>query len=711
MMPNFLIKGAIAFILATFLTLAYLFIPQTYFSLNNNLRDFLFNIRGEIPQSNQVVIIDIDEKALTQYGQWPWSRSVVADLITKLNDANVGIIGLDIVFAEADQTSPHRIASKIKGNTAKLANYDKILAKTLATTPTVGGYVFIFEENKQKNTPLIPATFIEKGLQNNNSILEAKGIVLNIDMLQKKFYSSGFFNNIPDEGGMIRRVPLIMRYADIVYPSLVLEMLRIYSGISKVTLSGDDVGVKQIKFGKFKIPTDYAGRLIINFRGARKHFNYISAADILNGDFDIKDIDGKFVLIGTSSVGLSDLRSIPFDIAIPGVEVHANALENILKGDFLYEPSNVVLYDVAIIWSIVFFLVFLFSYVGSWFLLPVATVLGIILFYSFFYILFSLGIVLNLLFPLLAFVATLILSVSIDYIITSRQRETVKRLFSKKVSTAVMHDLLKHNNEDILKARDENVAIFFSDIRGFTQISETIGSSHKLVALLNRYMTPMVSAISDSEGTVDKFIGDAIMAYWNAPNKVENYADKAVTTALEQIHILKELNIELNEEFGITLVIGISVHTGLVTVGEMGSIGRSDYTVIGDNVNLASRLEGLNKLYGSSIIISKETKNSLHYSYVLRSLDMVRVKGKQEVVEVFEVIAPEEEKNRKDELTEYTNALAMYRAGKISQAYALFTVLEEKYTCKLYALYLQRCQAYFDNPKKAFNIISTMLEK
>ena len=711
MMSNFLIKGALAFILATFLTWAYLFIPQIYFSLNNNLRDFLFNIRGELSQSNQVVIVDIDEKSLKQYGQWPWSRSVVADLLNKLNDANVGIIGLDIVFAEADQTSPHRIASKIEGNTAELDNYDLILAETLATTPTVGGYVFTFEENDQENAPLIPAVFLEKGLQENNSIIQPKGVVLNIDTLQKKFYSSGFFNNIPDEGGMIRRVPLVMRYDSVIYPSLVLEMLRIYSGTSKVNLLGDNVGLKQIQLGDLTIPTDHAGRLIINFRGARKHFNYISAADIVNGDFNTKDIAGKFVLIGTSSVGLSDLRSIPFDIGIPGVEVHANTLDNILKGDFLYESADVVLYDIVIIWGIVFLLMFSFSYVGSWLLLPVAIGVGFALFYSFFSLLFTQGVVLNLLFPLIAFVATLIFSVSIDYIITSRQRETVKRMFAKKVSTAVMDDLLKHDNEDILKVRDETVAIFFSDIRGFTQISETIGSSQKLVALLNRYMTPMVNAIANREGTVDKFIGDAIMAYWNAPNQVENYSDKAVSTALEQMRILKDLNVELEEEFGISLDIGISVHTGLVTVGEMGTIGRSDYTIIGDNVNLASRLEGLNKLYGTHIIISEETKNQLQDDYFIRSLDIVRVKGKKNVVEIFEVILEEDGVKYADEYKRYEDALIMYRGGKIKQAHAVFDTLNEEHTSKLYTLYLQRCQAYFDNPKKAFDIISTMLEK
>ncbi len=710
-MSKFLIKSSAALILALLLSWAYLFIPQTFFSFNDHLRDYLFNIRGELPKSNRIVIIDIDETSLKQYGQWPWSRSVVSDLITKLSDANAGIIGLDIVFAEPDQTSPHRIASKIKDNTSNLDNYDLVLAKTLSSTPTVGGYIFTFEENEQDKVPLIPTVFIEKGLQHNHSMLQPKGVILNIDLLQEKLYSSGFFNNIPDAGGMIHRVPLIMRYNGIVYPSLVLELARIYSRSSKVEIYGDKVGIEKIQFADYTIPTDHAGRLIVNFRGAGRHFKYISAADILNGNFDTKEIAGKFVLIGTSAVGLSDLRSIPFDSTIPGVEVHANTLDNILTGDFLHEPFDAVVYDLLILWSIVFVLTLLFSYLSSWLLLPVAIAVGFLLFNMFFYLLFDLGIVLNLLFPLLAFVSTLILSVSIDYIVTSRQREVLQNIFAKKVSKAVMDDLIKHGNDEILKVRDENVAIFFSDIRGFTQISETIGSSQKLVAMLNRYMTPIVEEIANREGTVDKFIGDAIMAYWNAPNQVENYADKAVTSALEQIRILKQLNVQLDHEFGVMLDIGISIHTGLVTVGEMGSVGRSDYTIIGDNVNLASRLEGLNKLYGTSIIISADTKNKLHETYTLRSLDLVRVKGKKEAVEVFEVMPLEGDVKRDKELHAYKTALETYRYGKIKEAYTLFKALEKEYGCKLYRLYLQRCQEYLEDPKKPFDPVHTMLVK
>ena len=709
-MSNFFIKGSLTFILALFLTWAYLVMPLTFFSLNNNLSDFLFDIRGELPKNDKIVIIDIDENALSKYGQWPWSRSVVSDMLLKLRDAEAGIIGLDIVFAERDKTSPHSIASQIGVDASTLDNYDKVLAKTLTETPTVGGYVFKFDEVVGEKSPLIPAVFIQKGLKDNSHFLHPNGIVLNIDILQESFYSSGFFNNIPDEDGMIRRVPLLLRYQDMVFPSLALEMLRIYSNISKVEVSGDEIGVHKITFGDFSIPTDHAGRFIINFRGPNKHFNYISAADILSGNFNHSDIAGKFVLVGTSAVGLVDLRATPLDRAIPGVEVHANVLDNILQKDFISEPLHLILYDLAIIWSIIFILILLFSYVKPWLYVPVMIVTAYLLFNMLFYALFSMGIVLNVLFPLLAFVGIVIVSVFIDYFLASRQREFLQRIFAKKVSKSVMDDLINNSNENILEVREQEVAIFFSDIRGFTSIAERIGSSKKLVALLNSYMTPIVDEISNREGTVDKFIGDAIMAYWNAPNRVDNYADKAVRSALKQVEILEKLNVDLEKEFNITLEIGIAIHTGLVTVGEMGSLGRSDYTIIGDNVNLASRLEGLNKFYDTTIIISADTKELLQDEYTLRSLDIVRVKGKDRAVEIFEVI-PSKEEVLDEELSAYSVALSSYRDGHVEEAHGLFQKLGTQYKHKIYDIYLERCREYIDNPKREFSSIFRMYEK
>ncbi|WP_309496453.1 adenylate/guanylate cyclase domain-containing protein [Sulfurovum sp.] len=701
-MSNSLVKYSIISTFALFLSWTYLYTPQSFFAINTHLNDFLFTLRGDLPKSKSIVIIDIDEESLEEFGQWPWSRSRVAKLIQTLSDAKSGTIGLDIVFAEADKTSPHSIAQKLNMNVKDLDNYDEILAKTFSSTPVIGGYFFRFDEGKHNKTPMIPTIFFERGIQNSNTILEAKSVVLNIDILQDELYSSGFFNNIPDPDGMIRSVPLVMRYKGSLYPSLALEMLRIYSNESGIEVIGDEIGIDKIKIGDYHIPTDHSARLQINYRGGGKHFDYISAKDILTGEFDPNEIEGKFVLIGTSAIALSDLRSIPLDSVIPGVEIQANILDNILVGDFIYKPFNQVLYDLIIIWLIIFVFAMIVSYLKSWLLLPVLVASCLLLYKFFLYLLFDQGMVVNLLFPILAFIGTLILTVTMDYLSTSRQKEFIKRTFAKKVSKAVMDDLINDKSKDLFVAREQEVAIFFSDIRGFTTIGEEIKSSQKLVALLNRYMTPMVDEISKLDGTVDKFIGDAIMAYWNAPKPVEKYADKALTSALKQIEVLHTLNDDLYNEFGVKLKIGIAIHVGKVTIGEMGSLDRSDYTIIGDNVNLASRIEGLNKLYGTKIIISEGTKNALQDTYTMRSLDIVKVRGKQESVEVFEVLCLGEGENLSDELDDYAHALKLYRSGEFHQAHAEFSALYSSYKSMLYRIYKERCQEQLESPEKVY---------
>jgi len=708
-MRNFFIKALLTFILAGALSWIYLVMPQAFFSLDNRLRDFMFVTRGELPTSNSVVIIDIDEKSLKEYGQWPWSRDLFAELLYKLRDAGAGVVGLDIVFAEEDRSSPHRLSIEYPELSSKLENYDAILAKCFSQTPVIGGYTFTFEKTDEENFPMIPAVIIERG-HKTSTILEAEGIVLNIEVLQDSMYSSGFFNNIQDEGGMIRSVPLVMRYDNALYTSLPLEMMRVYSGAKKVEVVNDEGGVRSVKFGEFKIPTDKVGRLSINFRGGSKHFPYISVKDILHGDFKQEDVANKFVLVGTSALGLMDLRSIPFDATIAGVEVHANAIDNILKGDFLYKPSDMVLYDVLILWAIVLLFTLFFSYVRSWLIIPFAILSLYGLFELFFTLLFSYGIVLNLLFPFIAFALTLILSVGLDYIIASRQKEEAKRMLGKKVSPAVMEYLLKHSADELVASREVEASIFFSDIRGFTTISEKIGSPDKLIHMLNDYMTPMVDNIVNHKGTIDKFIGDAIMAYWNAPVAVTNHADKAVKSAIEQIEMLVAINRKITPKYDVQIAIGIGVHTGVVTAGDMGSNGRSDYTIIGDNVNLASRLEGLTKQYGAQILISEATRKLLKGVYTIRPMDLVEVKGKSEAVEIHEVIC--NNKNISDaEMQTYLQATELFRDAKVESAYKLYSQLQEKYPSTLYTLYIARCKHFLENPTLEFTPVLTMTTK
>ena len=690
--------------------------PQTFLSIDNRLRDYMFLMRGEISKTvkdrhDNIVIIDIDDKALGTYGQWPWNRKLVADLLYKLSDAEAGIIGLDIVFAESDTHSPHLLKKEYPEITRELLNYDKVLATCLTQTPVLGGFVFDFKnvpQNKDKD-PMSAAIFREVG-KVNSGILEAKGVTLNIDLLQDSMYSSGFFNNIADVDGVIRHIPLIFRYNDFLYPSLALEMLRIYSGAKTIDVNSDETGIKNIKFGDFKVPIDKVGRLFINFRGKGKYFQYISAADILSGKFEKKDVKNKFVLVGTSALGLSDLRSTVYDFAIPGVEVHANAIDNILSGDYLHRPTEIIVYDLFIISIIIIITMVIFQFIKSWFIIFIGG-LAIYGLYEFLYqILFTYGYVVNILFPFIAYVLTIILSIVIDYITTSTQKEEAKRMLGKKVSPAVMEYLLKHSKEDLVASKEVEATIFFSDIRSFTNISEKIGSPDELISMLNRYMTPMVNNIVEHKGTIDKFIGDAIMAYWNAPIKVENHADEAVQSAIEQIEMLVEVNKEITPLYEVTIDIGIGIHTGVVTAGDMGSEGRSDYTIIGDNVNLTSRLEGLTKQYGAQILISKETLYSLVKEYKIRPIDMVEVKGKSEAVEIYEVIC-----NNKivtdEELEIYNKATIFFREGEVIEAHKLYSKLQYNYPCVLYRFYEERCLNFLNNPQQTFTPILKMTTK
>lgn len=709
-MNNTLIKIGIALGVSLFFSWVYLFTPQGFYSLDNKLRDFMFLVRGELPKNDSIVIIDIDNDTLNEIGQWPWPRNKVAQLIENLTQANAGIIGLDMVFSEPDRTSPHLLQKKFPNISQDLPNYEEILAKTFETSPVVGGYTFSDNVTGETRAPLIPAVFIQKGLKNTDYLKDPNGIVLNTPRLQDALYSSGFFHTTPDADGIMRNTPLVQRYQGEIYPSLAFEMLRIYSGSNTVKIIGDDNGVTSIEFGNFKVPTDHTGALLINFRGPQRHFKYISASDIMHNKFGPKEIENKFVLIGTSALGLKDLRSTPFDSTSPGVEVHANVIDNVMQGDFISKPLIARLYDLAFIWVLVFSLMLLFSLVNSYLIIPFAALLLLGMLYLFYSLLFSYGLALTLIIPVLAFFSTLIFSLTFDYLIASRHKEQAQRILGKKVSPSVMHHLLAHSDEDLVASKEVEATVFFSDIRSFTSISEKVGSPTKLISLLNSYMTPMVDTIISHKGTIDKFIGDAIMAYWNAPIEVKDHADMAVSSALKQIDLLKQINKDLSEQYDITIQIGIGLHTGLVTAGDMGSEGRSDYTVIGDNVNIASRLEGLTKVYHAQILISKETYSQLKHTYMIRPVDVVELKGKEKSIEVFEVI-PESKQLSDQELHEYHKAITLYRNSKLFEAYNIFKELKEQYPDPLYTLYAERCKHFIDHPELSFSPITTMERK
>ena len=704
----------IALLISLLISSIYIFYPTLPQSFDDKLRDFMFNIRGEIePKSNSVIIIDIDEKSLQSLGQWPWSRDILSKILENLKNSEIAIIGLDIVFAEEDRTSPDKLLKKYNIENKNLPNFDSQFAQTVASTPTILGYQFELADKDfiNKEAPSIQTIIIEKNKKlGNEYLLKARGTILNIPIIQDNSYSSGFFNNIPDESGIIRSVPLIISYNDVIYPSLALETLRIALNTNKIYINYDDNGVENLQLDDYFIPTDRHGRILVNFRGKEKTFKYISALDIYNNNFKKEDIQNKIALVGTSAAALMDLRATPFESIFPGVEVHANVIDNILSKDFLYKPSWIEAVNLLLIFILSFITFFSIRKIPI-ILTPFFIVISFyVVFYSIYYILFNYGLILNILFPFISITLSAAISLIIGYFYEIKRKEEIKTKFASKVSKNVMEELIKDVDNDKLKVQNKEITIFFSDIREFTKIAEELNSPEILVSYLNSYLTPMSNIINKYDGTIDKYIGDCIMAYWNAPFDTVNHADKALRSALEQLSELKILNKNFEKLKQPRINIGIGITTGIATVGEIGSMGRSDYTIIGDNVNIGSRIESLCKFYGTNLIISQDTKDKLVDKYIFRYLDHVKVKGKQNSVIMWEVISLENEESihLKEELENHEKAINLYKNSEFNEALELFKELkirQSELNSVIYEIYISRCTEFIENKSISYDTI------
>ena len=712
---NFLLFGALAGV--------YIQLPQSYQSIDNRLRDFFFINRGTKQDSQTIRIVTIDEASLKELGQWPWERFKISQMLENLSAAGAAVIGLDVFFSEVDKSSPRYVIKSLNKKEElypleNLPDYDDVLTKSISQTPTVLGYIFDLQDERNINQfPMISASITEKNFKGTNFLPVAKGVTLNLEQFQDNALSSGFLNTIPDESGIIRRVPLVIKYQEMVFTSLSLEIYRLISAVENIDINYVATGVSSLDLIQNEtttsIPTDRYGRLFLNFLGPRNSFTYISAIDVINNTFDPALVKGKIVLFGATAVGLLDLRASPFDNALPGIEIHATAIENMLHHDFLHNPDWAEGATVLMLFLIALILTIAYSSLSAYYIVPVMTLALYGLYLLFNYLLFQQGLILNILFPFAAVILFTISSTLMNYLHENHLRRIIRDSFSKKVSSSVVDEILKNKSTDVFIAHEKEISIFFSDIRGFTNISEQLASPTKLIDILNMYMTPMVDSIIEKKGTVDKFIGDAIMAYWNAPNHVENHADASIQSAIQQIARLKEVNKEIKQKYQLTIDIGIGINTGIATVGEMGSSGRSDYTIIGDSVNLASRLEGLCKPYGCKIIISESTLQQAKQDYVIRKLDKVRVKGKKEPISIFEVLAEGKPQGELvEELQDYELALAAYLKAEFQDAKVLFDHLVNSHENNtLYSLYSERSQFYIENPPSEFDGVFTFTTK
>jgi len=685
-----------------------LYLEPVYAPFDIKLREVMFKLHQPSTASDAVVIVDIDSKTINTLGQWPFSRISVAKTLENLSQAGAGIIGMDIVFSSPDRTSPHFMAQQLhlKGD---FINSDKVLAQSVATSPTILGYFYDFKNTTHQAPPSTPAHFKKPSNLQQASLAIAKGVNKNIDPIQSAAYSSGFFNIIGLESGLVDKAALLLDYNGSIYPSLAFEMVRIASQSEDVELFYHSKGLKGIRLQTGDIKTDTQAGIHINYRGPTHSYTYLSFIDVYNNNFNPKMVEGKFVLVGASDIGLHDIVPTLYDATLPGVEVHATIIDNLLNADYLYTPFYSNLLELFLLFCFSIGLGLLYHLISARWVI----VFSLLTFFSAlgldYWLMFEKHQVYNFFLPLLAIVISTLFFALHAYYNEQKQKDFIKQSFSKKVSAAVVEELIQQDI-NTLKSQKRVVTIFFSDIRDFTKISERLEDPQRLIDFLNTYLEPMSKAIIHSKGTIDKFIGDAIMAYWNAPLEVPFHADLALESAIKQLSLLEFLNLHLQKEFNERIEIGIGINTDEAIVAEIGSLGRSDYTLIGDSVNLASRCEGLCKFYGVSLIITEQTKNSLSKPFLLKELDTIRVLGKLKPVTLYEVLY-NEDKKYEDELKLYNTALLSYKQKNFKNALEGFKELQKSFPIKLYDIYALRCLDFIHSPPKDFDGIYEAKQK
>lgn len=687
---------------------------------------FIKYLAGGMP-SPVPVIIDIDEKSLEAYGQWPWPRYRVAQLLEKLTESGVAAIGLDILFSEPDGSSPAQIKQHLKetfgidlnftGLPPLLEDNDALLATVLSQSPTVLGLFLRFDGPNMDSQLLPPPTgLVEQvptgAIPPRTNLLRASGATLPMPAL-RKMATQGFINVLPDSDGIIRAVPLVMQMQNadrqLVYASLALRALMQALGTKTMVLKSNAEGLESIRIGQTLIPVTPEGFFRLPFRGPSRTYPYVSVSDVLENRIPPDFLAGRIALVGTSAAGLLDIRATPLDAVYPGVEVHATVIDSILSGRSISLPAWTMGAQVLAITLTGMLCCVAFGLLKPAVYLPVAIALTTGTVVTSFTI-FQSGAYFSPIYLVLTVIAEGVGLLSLRFWQSDRQKKQLHQAFNRYVSPEVVSRIAQHEG-DILAGEVREVSLLFTDVRGFTNLSEKLQPG-QVVGLLNRYLTPMTALVRASGGTVDKFIGDAIMSFWNAPLDVEEHPAKALRTLLDMHKALNILNIGLQEDFGFCLAMGGGIHTGTVHVGNMGSEELLDYTCIGDNVNLAARLESLCSKYGVGVIISDVTAARCGESFTIRRLDSIRVKGKQQALTIYTAMEPEEMDKRKAEFALADAALLHYQAGDFHTALDAFNAIKAQYPdIKLYSLYADRCTELLAAPPEQWDGVWTFESK
>jgi adenylate cyclase len=598
-----------------------------------------------------VVIIDIDEQSLRSVGQWPWPRTRIADLISRLTQMGALVIAFDVVFAEPDRMSPSVAADEFRDlddatrtKLRALPSNDAVLADALKNSRVVlgeSGLPFAVAQPEGARPPIGLATM---GGDPRPFLLNFPGLLRNVPQLEQSASGRGLFTIRAERDGIVRRVPIVMQAQGTVMPSLSLEMLRVASGSNTVLVRSDNAGVQSAAVPGFVIPTDRNGQLWIHFSPHDKA-RYVSAGDVLEGKVPADRIARRLVLIGTSAVGLLDSKTTPIDPVMPGVEVHAQVLESVLTQSVLTSPNYAIGVELIAALVLGIAIIWLAPILSPALLLAFGAAIVVLTVGASWYFYQQAGLLFDATYPLLSSALVYLTLVFSNYISEQAQRRRIRSAFGQYLSPALVEQLAQSPEKLVLGGEEREMSILFSDVRGFTTISELYKDDPQgLTSLMNSFLTPLTNAIIDHKGTIDKYMGDAVMAFWNAPLHDELHEYNACEAALEMLHRVDTLNRQREQQANetgqrfIPIRVGVGINTGRCVVGNMGSDLRFNYSVLGDPVNLASRLEGQSKNYGVPIILGSKTASGLRDKFAVLELDCITVKGKTEPESVYTVL-------------------------------------------------------------------------
>lgn len=713
----------------------YVFQPRFLQFLEHKVYDVLFHAAHSKTPSGAVAIVDLDEAGLAAYGQWPWPRYRVALLVEKIRRAGAAAVALDIVFAEEDRTSPRVMRRTLKselgvdvdftGLPPGLEDNDAVLAGVLAQGPHVLGYYFRMGGLDEAPGPPARGIAGEQGaalegepqgqasphplsaavlrapdaVTVDQALFSAGAVVGNIPVLARSAPGSGFINVGADRDGIVRRAPLVMAWEGRIYPSLALAAVLKALGADTAVLRLTSGGVESLRVAGRTIPLDSRGRMLLHYRGPRQTIPTFSVLDVLQDRLGPDALNGRIVFLGTSAAGLMDIRSTPLDPFYPGVEAQATAADTVISGDFLRRPDWAPGLELILVLGMGLVSTLLLVRLGGlWPLLPLA-VLASSTWFGAQHALGAKGLYLSPLMPLVALAGNFGLLSFLKFWSEEREKRKIRGSFEHYLSPEVIERVVKDPNLLKLGGEKKDMTVFFTDIRNFTTLSEKL-EPQELVAFMNEFHSAMTGIILEQGGTVDKYIGDAIMAFFGAPVDQPRHALLGCRTALLMMESLYECRKNWCFPGFSRIEIGVGISSGEMVVGNMGSVRRMSYTVMGDQVNLASRLEGLTKLYGVKILISRFTYERVREEIVCREIDLVRVKGKTEPVTIYEPFNADYFTGGEFAfIPPFEQGLAAYRARRFDEAVARF---EQTLTIKPRdnpsLLYMERCRALLAAP-------------